>query len=264
MTSTTTPSPSTLAAEDNEPRSSQRSVQSRSPPRSTPPTSSQRVRNKGPSFRKPQSVVTINIGPPEDVESFVIHRHLLIHYSSYFATAFFPPHLEAETKTITLPSICQETFRLITHWLYTQQLDLIPQEQALSVIPLAKLWCLAAKFRIAKLQNKVMSWLQPLTEGIQGEALKEFLCFVYEEDDGGVGEEKEKLKKLAVDRMAWGTSAKTLGVWIQGGFLPEGMVVDVLMALKGDRDGGQCQRLGAKDYYVPIDGEVVVQKVEEE
>ncbi|KAF8852838.1 hypothetical protein BDZ45DRAFT_762900 [Acephala macrosclerotiorum] len=237
-----------------------------SPPRSTPPTSSQRARNKGPSFRKPQSIVTINVGPLEAIESFVIHRHLLTHYSSYFTTAFTPPHLESKTNVISLPGICPETFGLVTHWLYTQQLDLIPQEQALNVIPLAKLWCLAAKFRIAKLQNKVMSWLHPLTEGIQGDELKEFLCFVYEEDEG-IGEGKEKLKKLVVDRMAWGTTAKTLGVWIQGGYLLEGMVVDVLMALKGDRDGSQGQgaRLGVRDYYVSVDGEsTAVQKVEEE
>ncbi len=165
---------------------------------------------------------------------------------------------------MTLPDICPDTFGLITHWLYTHQLDLIPQEQAANVIPLTKLWCLAAKFRIAKLQNKIMSWLQPLTEGIQGDALKEFLCFVYEAD--GVNTEKEKLKKLAIDRMAWGTTAKTLGVWIQGGFLPEGMVLDVLVALKGDRDGGQEQgaRLGAREYYVSVDGEGAVGKVEDD
>ncbi|KAE8445851.1 hypothetical protein EG329_012774 [Mollisiaceae sp. DMI_Dod_QoI] len=258
-------SPSSLSADGNDSRSSQRSLQSVSPARSIPfATPSQRTRNKRPSFRKPQSFVIINIGHSDSVEIFAIHRHLLVHYSSYFASAFSPPHLEAETQTITLPDVCPDTFGLITHWLYTQQLDLIPQEQATNVIPLAKLWCLAAKFRIAKLQNKIMSWLQPVTEGLQGDALKVFLCFVYEED--GENTEKEKLKKLAVDRMAWGTTAKTLGVWIQGGFLPAGMILDVLVALKGDRDGGQGQgtKLGAREYYVSVDEEGAITKVEDE
>lgn len=59
-----------------------------------------------------------------------------------------------------------------------------------------------------------MSWLQPLTEAIQGEALKEFLCIVYDEEDIKARASKEKLKKLALYRVAWGTSAKALGVWI--------------------------------------------------
>ncbi|KUJ07483.1 uncharacterized protein LY89DRAFT_677715 [Mollisia scopiformis] len=256
--SSTTVSPSTLSMQGNERSSSQQSRSSMSPARSQPPSSSQRARNKGPSFRKPQAVVTINVGEADDLESFVIHQHLLTHYSSYFATAFSPPHTEAETKIMTLPIICPDTFGLVTHWLYTQQLDLIPQEQASNVLPLAKLWCLAAKFRIAKLQNKVMSWLQPLTEGLQGDSLKEFLCFVYENEEGE-SLERGVLKKLAIDRMAWGTSAKALGVWIQGGFLPGEMVVDVLMALKGDKEGA---RLGAWEYFVSLDGDGVA-KVED-
>lgn len=141
----------------------------------------------------------------------------------------------------------------------------MPQEQSANIIPLARLWCLAAKFRIAKLQNKIISWLQPLTEAIQGDALKEFLCFAYDDEDGMVETSKEKLKKLAVDRMAWGTSAKALGVWLQGGFIPSEMVVDVLLALKGEQDASkQGTRLSARDYYVPVDGEGGVAKVEEE
>lgn len=156
---------------------------------------------------------------------------------------------------MNLPTICPNTFGLLTHWLYTQSLDLVPSEASSQTLLLANLWCLASQFRIPRLQNKVMAWLQPVVQGLNAEALKEFLYFVYDKERG---EGMEKLRKLAVDRMAWGTSAKALGTWIQGGFLPGEMVVDVLMALRGDKGGveGQGMKLGVREYFVGGEGEV--------
>lgn len=101
------------------------------------------------------------------------------------------------------------------------------------------------------LQNKLMEALWPLVKSTEGDHLRDFLHYAYEDED-----DRKELKRLAADRMAWTTSASSLNVWIAGGHLPEGMLLDILASLKKDHVHGMVPTrnfddLGtAKDYYV--------------
>ncbi|KAE9376530.1 hypothetical protein N431DRAFT_462359 [Stipitochalara longipes BDJ] len=209
---------------------------------------------KAPSLRRPQSVVTIIIGAEELSETFMVHKELICHYSSFFSAAFNSNFTEAATKTMTLSDIDVNDFGLLVHWFYTQQLDLDPKDRDANVLPLAKLWVLAERFLITKLQNNIMDKLRVLVEFAEKQNLKEFLHYAY------ISKGKSPLKRLAADRMAWCTTAQALGAWIE--HLPEGMLVDIVMSLKKDHVRGKANEnkgLGdAKEYYVEAKGVVKI------
>ncbi|PMD48951.1 hypothetical protein L207DRAFT_595480 [Hyaloscypha variabilis F] len=241
----TTPSPassSTMASD------LQRFSQSPARRAMTPEVSERRA----PSLRRPQSVVTIIIGPEESKETFMVHKELICHYSSFFSTAFNSNFTETATKTMTLPDVDLDGFGLLVHWFYTQQIDLDPKDRDSNVLPLAKLWTLAERLLITKLQNNIMDKLRVSVEFAEKQNLKDFLHYAYALKD------KSPLKRLAADRMAWCTTAQALGAWIE--HLPEGMLVDIVMSLKKDHVRGKANEnkgLGdAKEYYVEVKGVV--------
>jgi BTB/POZ domain len=195
-------------------------------------------------------VVTIIIGPEESKETFIIHKELICHYSPFFSVAFNSnsKYAEGATQTMKLPDVDVENFGLFVQWVYNQQIDLDPKERDANILPLAKLWTLAERFLITKLQNKIMDKLRVLVEFAESQNLKDFLHYAYE------SKQKSPLKRLAVDRMAWTTTAQALSTWILDEHLPEGMLVDIVMSLKRDHVHGKVgegKGLGdAKGYYV--------------
>ncbi|KAH7403725.1 hypothetical protein BKA64DRAFT_707200 [Cadophora sp. MPI-SDFR-AT-0126] len=202
-------------------------------------------KKKIPSLRRPQSVVTVVVGPEELAESFIIHKDMICHHSSYFAKAFNGKLLESKTQTMTIPDI-----------------DTDPKDRDGNVILLAQFWILAHRFGVPTLQNNIMDGLRPLVECIEGEALKGFLHYAYDVEG------ETMLKRLAADRMAWATSAKGLQVWMSGGHLPEGLLEDIIMSLKKDHVHGlePTTKFGtfgsAKEYYVGEEEKVVIPKQE--
>jgi hypothetical protein len=182
----------------------------------------------------------------------MVHKELICHYSSFFSTAFNSNFTETATKTMTLPDVDLDGFGLLVHWFYTQQIDLDPKDRDSYVLPLAKLWTLAERLLITKLQNIIMDKLRVLVEFAEKQNLKDFLHYAYTLKD------KSPLKRLAADRMAWCTTPQALGAWIE--HLPEGMLVDIVMSLKKDHVRGKANEnkgLGdAKEYYVEVKGVV--------
>ncbi|CZS91171.1 uncharacterized protein RCO7_01475 [Rhynchosporium graminicola] len=55
-------------------------------------------KKKAPSLRRPQSVVTIFIGPEESKETFTIHKDINCHYSNFFAKAFGSTSMRVRRK----------------------------------------------------------------------------------------------------------------------------------------------------------------------
>ncbi|KAK0104897.1 hypothetical protein ONS95_005162 [Cadophora gregata] len=230
-----------------------------------PESSQERVQGRKtrlPSLRRPQSVVTVIIGPEESNETFIIHKDIICHHSSYFANAFNSKHLESKTQTITIPEVNSDTFGILVEWLYTQKIDIDLKDHDGNILLLSQLWTLAQRFGVPNLQNNIMDGLRPLVECTEGEALKNFLHYAYE------AKGTTMLQRLATDRMAWATSANRLEVWMSGGHLPQALLVDIIMSLKKDHVHGlePTMKFGsfgsAKEYYVG-DGEAVVVPKEE-
>jgi hypothetical protein len=151
---------------------------------------------------------------------------------------------------MNLSDISSEDFGTFVHWLYFQKIELDGTSLDVNILPLARLWVLGGRFRVAKLQNKVMDKLRVLVEGVEGGTLKGFLNFCY------AGKERAELRKLAADRMAWTTTLKGLEAWIFRGHLPDGMLIDIVLALKKDHVPGKPSvkfNFGeAGDYYVEL------------
>ena len=202
------------------------------------------------SIRRPQTVITVVVGAEDAKESFIIHKDIICHHSSYFAKAFNGNHVESKTQTMSFPDVHSDTFGLLVEWFYTQKIDIDPQDRDTNLLLLAQLWTLAHRFGMPTLQNNIIDNLRPLVECIEGEGLKEFLHYVY------TVKGKTMLKRVAADRMAWATSAKGLHVWMSGGHLPEGLLMDIIMSLKKDHVHGlePTMKFGtfgsAKEYYV--------------
>ncbi|TVY73304.1 hypothetical protein LSUE1_G005518 [Lachnellula suecica] len=112
---------------------------------------------KGPIFRNPSELVTLEFGP-EKVK-FLIHKEFACHYSPVLKAAFNSEFLEGQTKVYTLDEPIEDTGRLFTHWIYTQQLSIIGFEHWNSKntdMALVQLWVLADKLLIPQLQNQAI------------------------------------------------------------------------------------------------------------
>lgn len=141
-------------------------------------------------------------------------------------------------------------FGLMVHWLYTQTIELEDDEDSHSQLRdttdsltmLADLWTLADVCAIQKLQNEVMAMLHPRVHFADPDALNKFVFGVYKFNVG-----KSKLKRMVVGKVALGSSEKELLAWIQGGGMPEGMMIDV-MTLK--RCKGENGEVSVERYFV--------------
>ena len=205
----------------------------------------------------------MNVGPEDECESFIVHKDIICHHSSFFAKAFSSNLLEGKTQTINLPDVDSDTFGILVEWFYTQKIDLDPKDRDGNVVLLATVWMLAQRFEMPGLQNKIMDGLRPLVECTEGEGLKSFLHYAYDSC-----KKPTMLKKLAADRMAWATSAKGLNVWMAGGHLPDGLLMDIVMSLKKDHVHGlePTMKFGtfgsAREYYVGAGEKMLVPKEE--
>lgn len=63
---------------------------------------------------------TIIVGTAK--KKFVVHEHLLTHYSDFFRGALSGRFIEAEEKAVKLESDCPDIFVFFVHWLYHQRL----------------------------------------------------------------------------------------------------------------------------------------------
>ncbi|PVH71817.1 hypothetical protein DL98DRAFT_577183 [Cadophora sp. DSE1049] len=116
-----------------------------------------------PNLVGPQPIVTVKVradpNPVAKWHTFQLHKNYLCHYSPYFRAALTGPFIESEDQQVKLEETSPSVFGIFVNWLYTQTLVNKSSEQPLSS-HLFKLWILADKLLIPRLQNDILSMLE--------------------------------------------------------------------------------------------------------
>ncbi|KUJ07470.1 uncharacterized protein LY89DRAFT_556207, partial [Mollisia scopiformis] len=100
-------------------------------------------------------LVTISVGIGAIAETFTVLKSVICHYSPFFNAAFNSQFKEGDTQSMVLNDADTNAFRLFVDWLYTQEIRYDDAETS-SMMTLARLWILADRFLIPKLQNQTM------------------------------------------------------------------------------------------------------------
>ncbi|KAE9381286.1 hypothetical protein N431DRAFT_490688 [Stipitochalara longipes BDJ] len=159
------------------------------PPKAAPVSRAKKNKNKGPALKNPLQLVTLYAGSKSDSKSVVVHKDFACHYSPVFKAAFNSGFVEGQTQEYRVDEEDEEVIRLLVHWFYTQQLDILqtPEDSqgdksevaGKEELCLAKLWVLADKLIIPQLQNMTLDVLAKLRlkskAGIASKCL-EFVC----------------------------------------------------------------------------------------
>jgi hypothetical protein len=183
------------------------------------------VKGKTPNLCEPQPTVTIYIskngsGASEEVTreplsgqasanstlatqstpgpqppKFIIHKNKICSHSSFFSAAFNSNFIEGMNQEMTL-DVDLKAFGIIANWMYTQ--DIVASSGELpDFCTLARVWILADRFLIPKLQNQAMKDL--LNISLQGKpTIKEFLHCCHIADQHAAGESRLTLFAAAV------------------------------------------------------------------
>ena len=64
---------------------------------------------------------------------------------------------------------------------------------------------------------------------------------------------KSKLRKMVVEKVAFGSTDKEIMCWMQAGGLPDGMAIDVMLALKKGNKGVGEEAYAVEKYFVQGD-----------
>ncbi|KUJ07471.1 uncharacterized protein LY89DRAFT_742703 [Mollisia scopiformis] len=110
--------------------------------------------DKSLAFRGPQTFVKIHIGPGNKKESFMLQKSLICFHSPVFDRAFNGSFLEGQTQEMTMEDVEVEIFHLLVTWMYCGEIrEVLDRNMAINM---AKLWVLAGRFLIPKLQNQAI------------------------------------------------------------------------------------------------------------
>lgn len=173
--------------------------------------------------------VTILVG--EEETKFVVHRNLMLHYSSFFKTAFEGPFAEHETETMRQKDIDSRLFGVLVHWLYTRKIEygvtllsssLIMSglskwttsdpaghgQSAKKAFLMVMLWTLAKTYRMRELQNDAMVALYKHIENLHLEDLMPLICYAYK--DG----KPTPLKQLLIESVAFDPELLDFPGWV--------------------------------------------------
>ncbi|KAH7417490.1 hypothetical protein BKA64DRAFT_636848 [Cadophora sp. MPI-SDFR-AT-0126] len=185
---------------------------------STPPTTSPSksirhitkitIKPRIPTLKKAAQLVTLYAGKSK--EKFIVHKEFACHYSPVLDAAFKSDFVEGQTQEYRFEDSSVEAVRLLVHWFYTQMLDIIDPtelvdehvegviERALNQdMALIKLWVLAEKLLIPRLQNFVIDEMERCGKIICRVPVQ---CFkeAYEKTSPG-----SPLRRFLVDDCGW-------------------------------------------------------------
>ncbi|KAH8590766.1 hypothetical protein B0O99DRAFT_598794 [Bisporella sp. PMI_857] len=118
------------------------------------PNSANTRTKKAEKPRLSNEIVTLYAGKAKSAPKFLVHRSFATHYSTVLKAAFESDFVEGKTQTYRFSDASKEVLELLTHWFYTQDLDL--NDEAVQVHNLCKLWVLADEYLIPKLQNQIL------------------------------------------------------------------------------------------------------------
>lgn len=99
------------------------------------------------------SFVTFIVG--KEAQKFTVHKNLATHYSPFFEKAFNSGFVEGQTQEMVLEDVEADIFGYVVNWLYTQKI-IHPDDEEIQLLEFAKLWVLAGRFLIPRLQNKAI------------------------------------------------------------------------------------------------------------
>jgi hypothetical protein len=86
---------------------------------------------------------------------FLIHKDFICYYSPFFSAAFNGSFNEGRTQIMMLEDVDPRAFGILVNWIYTQGVE-IDNGTWPNLVTCAKLWILADRFLMRKMQNDVM------------------------------------------------------------------------------------------------------------
>jgi hypothetical protein len=196
-----------------------------------------------------QPLVSFIVGRGNDTQLFHVHREFAVYHSPIFAAAFNDPFNQIEKQAMILDDVDGDAFGWVAHWLYFK--NIMPQSKDTDMglgrdklTLLARIWILGSRFLLPGLQNAAMSLIFGILEGEDFEDqigrgyLQDLAALAYQ-IDARLG--LKQLKSIAVDMLAWKTSASELKKW--RGKIPEEMLFDIMLALKEQFDNQVEEKL---------------------
>jgi len=190
----------------------------------------------------PAVTVTLNAKNTATVvpEKVVLHKDFLCHYSPFFNAAFNGTFKEGLTQEMTLQADTT-AFGIVAGWFYSQKIEHLGPK---SLVLLARVWILAQRFLLPKLQNMAMDEIYQKFYGVAADRT-DFDLFGKIACSHGNG--KNMLFEMGVDFLI---SFHEIPVnrWVSR--LPHAMVCELVRRLKKTQDMRQIARHRASNYHV--------------
>ena len=182
------------------------------------------------------NVVTFLIGAPHP-RKFVVHQNFVDYYCPLLKKAFNSPFIEGMTKTYKLEDTTPAAFALFVRWLYTQDIEDAMaandhKEISAYYAALVRLWILAEKFMLSRLQNAVLEVLEKLRISTKSFPILQYE-YVYEHTSND-----SALRQLLVHQCVWHMASR---LFKMGAFsFPPEMLIDIVTtsSLIVSRKGG--------------------------
>ncbi|TVY87472.1 hypothetical protein LAWI1_G006420 [Lachnellula willkommii] len=99
---------------------------------------------------------------------FLVHKAILCHYSPFFDAAFNGGFEEDTTQELDLPDTDPIVFGILVEWAYSQRVMMSTTETRNDLFTLMKLWVLADRCLIPRLQNETLVYLEARRAALSG------------------------------------------------------------------------------------------------
>ncbi|PVH78683.1 hypothetical protein DL98DRAFT_590032 [Cadophora sp. DSE1049] len=131
------------------------------------------------TFTGAQTFVTFYVGIEPDPQSFILHKTLACHSSPVFEAAFKSQFVEGQTQSMNFDDVEPDTFALLVDWMYLQKVQR-PDNKAISHPEYVKIWVLAERCLIPRLQNQAIISLIAGKFSYKGPRWLELKRYIYE------------------------------------------------------------------------------------
>lgn len=161
---------------------------------------------------------------------FLIHKDFICYHSPFFAAAFNGPFQEGTTQTMKLEDVEANVFGILVDWVYTQ--EVADKSKKLDLATYAKLWILADRFLMRRMQNDVMKKVHELLTNSFGDAYG-FRDFARIAGEFKRDFNDNPLARIAALKLVWGTQS-FFNLFI--GSAPQSILLPVVRALKDSQE----------------------------
>ncbi|TVY44544.1 hypothetical protein LOCC1_G003360 [Lachnellula occidentalis] len=137
---------------------------------------SEKEKGSRPSFLDATEMVKINVfeSPSNDnkeddegvnsaevtKKTFLVHKAILCHYSSFFNAAFNGGFAEDAAQELDLPDTGPILFSIFVEWIYSQRVTMSITTWNNDILTLTKLWVLADRCLVPRLQNETLGYIE--------------------------------------------------------------------------------------------------------